>query len=265
MTTVLATAGVALELALGGAVLNPWAHQLVDFDLGSGGNPSYPDASTALGPVDPVTGEGLGFPGPVTLFNPPFDTDEIVSLGNGGFLTIAFEQVVADRPGSDFIVFGNAGFFGAAPTFDVHTDPAMLFGSDGAGSTVEVSENGTDFFSVPGTVDGLFPTQPWIDAASTSPSNFRKPSPAGLTLGDFSGLDFPSAIALYEGSAGGKPFDIADAGVSAFQYVRITNQAASGDGNLEIDALVIVPEPATAILVVVGACFSMLKTRNRGT
>ncbi len=114
MTTVLATAGVAL--ALGGAVLNPWAHQLVDFDLGSGGNPSYPDASTALGPVDPVTGEGLGFPGPVTLFNPPFDTDEIVSLGNGGFLTIAFEQVVADQPGSDFIVFGNAGFFGADPT-----------------------------------------------------------------------------------------------------------------------------------------------------
>lgn len=263
MTTILATAGVALELTLGGALLNPWAHQLIDFDLGSGGNPSYTEPSTVLGPVDPVTGEGLGFPGPVTLFNPPFDTDEIVSLGNGGFLTIAFEHSVSDRPGADFIVFGNAGFFGAAPTFDVHTDPAMLFGSDGAGSVVEVSANGTDFFAVPGTVDGLFPTQPWTDAASTSPADFRKPPPASLTLGDFSGLDFPSSIALYQGSAGGMPFDVSATGLSAFQYVRITNAAASGDGNLEIDALIVVPEPATVTLWITGACVLIRRKRNR--
>jgi len=264
MTTILAMTGVALELALGGAVLNPWAHQLIHFDLGSGGNPSYPDPTTVLGPVDPTTGEGLGFPGPVTMFNPPFDTDEILSLGNGGFVTIAFEQTVADRTGSDFIVFGNAGFFGAAPTFDVHTDPAMLFGADGSGSTVEVSENGIDFFPVQGTVDGLLPTQPWTDSASTLPSDYRMPPPDTLALGDFSGLDLSSAIALYGGSAGGMPFDISGSGLGSFQYVRITNVAAGGDGNLEIDALVIVPEPGPAILLILGLCLTFRRTGTRG-
>ncbi len=264
MTAILAAAGLALELAIGGAAFNPWAHELVDFEMGSGGNPGYPDPNSALGPVDPVTGEGLGLHSPLTMFNPPFDTDEVVSLGEGGFITVAFEAVVDDRTGADFIVFGNAGFSGAAPSFDVHTDPAILFGADGSGSLVEVSLNGTDFFALPGTVDDLFPTQPWIDAGSALPSDFRRPVPSSLTLRDFAGLDFPSAIALYDRSAGGRPFDISGTRLSSFRFVRISNITAGGDGNLEVDALVIVPEPGTTALIGLGGTlFLMVRAGGR--
>lgn len=230
-----------------------WAASVIAFDSGSGAHPSYPDPAAALGPIDGTTGEGSTFPGPVTLFNPPFNEDELVSIGIGGSITLQFVRSFKNRPGPDFIVYGNAGFIDVDWPNGTLGSPVGLFGDDGVGSRIEVSLDGIEFLTVAGLADSLFPTQPWRDVGSTRAAHFHRPIQAGLILADFDGLTFLQALSLYDGSAGGAAFDIDATGLNAFQYVRVTNVDGGGDGNLEIDALAVIPEPSTWLLLLLGA------------
>jgi hypothetical protein len=216
-----------------------------------------------------MTGAAFGFPGVVSMFNPAFDPGQIVSIGKGGQLTLQFDEPVVNDAshlyGVDLIIFGNAGF--ADDNYDqgVNSNPAFLFGAGHA--KVEVSADGTNYFPVSPTADSLFPTQGYLDSgpydavAGSVPSDFLKPMNPALTQSSFNGLNYAQSLALYNGSGGGTPIDIAEAGLSSVSFVRISlpdNATASA----EIDALAAVPEPASLTLI----CFcgvALISRRRR--
>ena len=245
----------ALALSLTGArhaAASPWAFQVVRYDS-TGATPGYTDATTALGA--PSTDTGFG---DVSLINPPFATTQLVSIGVGGELVVRFENPVTDDPGNpfglDLIVFGNAFF--------THPGTGVIDGFfDADLATIGVSQDDVTWFDLPVVAaDGLFPTHAFVD---TSPptgfdnasdgsvlSDFTQPVDPTLTAGDFTGLSFAAAVALYGGSGGGTGVDIASV-APWIQYVRITATSTTA----EIDAFADVasaPEPAAGGLLVLG-------------
>src|SRR5262249_3276974 len=107
------TAALARDVAAA-----PWADAVVDYAPGTTAQPGYTTPSVPLGWPERVTGEIFGFPSNVTMFNPPFGNDEIVSIGEGGHLTVHMGEPVTNDPahlyGVDLIVFGKAAFQDAA-------------------------------------------------------------------------------------------------------------------------------------------------------
>ena len=245
---------------------DPWADRVVEFTPGTGGSPGFDDPNSVLGSPERFTGEGV-FPSSVTPFNAPFGTDEIVSIGEGGSLTVAFNEAVTNDAlnpfGIDLLIFGNA-FFGATGDF---SDPTVS-GLFGEGGTVEVSSNGIDWTLVPGVeADGGFPTLGFADESTPfggEPgsvfTDFTKPVDPTF---DATGLTLSEIIAGYNGSGGGLGIDLGALGLSEISYVRITNALGSGL-TPEIDAFAdvrAVPTPGGLALLIMGGA----ATRRRRT
>jgi hypothetical protein len=260
-------AGSSTGTAWADAGGDPWADRVVDFDSGANADPGFPDPSTALGAPERFTGEGSPFPGVVSIFSPPFGTDEIVSVGEGGALTVAFDEPIVDDPthpfGVDLIVLGNGGFIDTAFPNGQIGDPPGTFGMDPM--TVLVSQDGVTFVSLGEFTEGLFPTQGYLDSGpfdatpGTDPTDFTRPVDPSLTLDDFAGLTLAGALALYDGSGGGTPIDVGGTGLSEVNFVRIENRTPGV--TVEIDAFAAVPEPATAGLL---AAVAGAALRRRG-
>ena len=223
----------------GHAVASPFADTVVSYSPGSGAAVGYDNPGVALGEPERFTGEGV-FPGAVTMFNSPFGTDEIVSVGFGGELIVQFENPVTDDPanpfGIDLLVFGNSFLADAAFPMGI---VGGLFGGTGQ---IDVSPDGINWTEVPGVhPDGMFPTEGWQDltdpfsgTAGVVPSNFLKPVDPSLTIDDLDGLAYADVLAMYAGSGGGAGIDLAALGLNSIQFVRITQPLESG--SVEIDA-----------------------------
>jgi hypothetical protein len=252
--TFLACCGLLLGAPLASAQ-DPWADQVVSYDAGSGGMPGYDDPATTLGSPERFTGEGTPYEAVVSMFNPPWGTDELLSIGEGGYLVVEFDQPVTNDPqhlyGVDLIIFGNGGFIDTAYPNGQIGSPAAMFGDDPM--QVSVSTDGVDFVSLGDFTEGRFPTQGYLDAGpyDTTPgsaaTSFIRPIDPGLTLSDFDGLSFTEALSLYDGSGGGTPIDIGPAGLETIRFVRI--DMLEPGGTVEIDAFSTVPEPASATLL----------------
>jgi hypothetical protein len=252
--SVLAMASVFLGA---GSAWAQFAAEVVSYSPGS--LPSslvdYTNATSALGEPARVTPGPFG--GPVDPFSPAYLNSQLTSLGTNGSLTVRLGAPIVNDPfhpfGQDFMIFGNAGFiitngdFGGGGITD-----GSLFGHNAGASRVSVSADNVTWYTLDPTlapgVDGLYPT----DGAG----NFFVPVNPALAGRDFAGLTLAEIRALYQGSAGGTGFDLSwarnDAGqpvnVPSVNFVRIEVL----DGHAEIDGLVVVPEPATWILVGVG-------------
>jgi len=231
---VLAGCGVSRSLAQG--LFDPFATRVVAYEAGEGVPPGFDDPAVALGPPERFTGEGV-FPGAVTPFNPPFGADEIVTVGDGGTLTLAFEHPVTDDAtnpfGVDLLIFANAGYIDTA-------FPAGVVGGVFAdGGRIELSADGVAFFPVPDTqADGPFPTLGYLDlptpyeaSPGDVPSDFTRPVDPSL---DPTGLAYDALVAAYDGSGGGVGVDIASVGLTEVRFVRITPTAGASP---EIDAI----------------------------
>ncbi|MFT5423707.1 MAG: hypothetical protein ACI89L_001495 [Phycisphaerales bacterium] len=266
-TVALLCASAALSLASTASASDPWADRVIEYNAGTGGSVGYDDPLTALGSPERYTGEGV-FPASVTPFNSPWAADEIVSIGEGGWLTVAFDQAVTNDAlnpfGLDLLIFGNP-FYGATG------DPAnpVVSGLFAEGGSVEVSANGIDWTLVPGAAaDGGFPTLGFTDETNpfggdpgTLPTDFTKPvnpdfDPTGLTLSEL--------IAGHDGSGGGLGIDIGALGLSQISYVRISSALGSGftpeiDGFADVSA---VPSPTTLAAFTIGG--AMIGRRRRG-
>lgn len=206
---------------------NPWADAVVAFDQGQGGSPGYDQPNSTLGAPSVMTGQGTQWPTVVSPFAPAWMPDQIVSIGAGGRLTIAFDTPVTDSAdnihGIDLIVFGNAGCVDGAYPMGTCTG---FFGGDGG--TVLVSQNGSDWIEVPDIeADGPWPTLAWLDAGpydetpgtiSTDPTCGMDPA---VLPDDAVGLGWTDLVTLYGTSAGGAGIDLATLGLDAVQYVRI--------------------------------------------
>ena len=232
-----------------------WADRLVEYVEGAGVPPGYNNPLVALGEPTRFTGEGM-FPSVVSPFSAPWLTDEVVTVGEGGRLVVAFDQPVRNNPlnpfGVDLLVFGNAFYLLEAGGV---AGPAVT-----EGGLIEVSPDGMAWTLIDGVeADGIFPSLGYLDI--TDPfqgepgsvlSDFTRPVDPSF---DATGLTLSEIIAGYDGSGGGVGVDIGAFGLEEVSFVRITNPLGSGllpeiDGFARVTP---VPAPATVALLGAGA------------
>ncbi|MBV6459227.1 MAG: hypothetical protein HONBIEJF_02372 [Fimbriimonadaceae bacterium] len=123
----------------------------------------------------------------------PGGTYDVVSLGDGGSVTLSFDGLIVDRPGPDFAVFEN-GFWSGVRVF-----AELAF--------VEVSADGLNFVRFP----------------SVSLTQVAEQVPAFGTLE-------PTEIYNLAGKHGqleGTPFDLKEAGLRSARYVRVVDAVGS--------------------------------------
>ncbi|MCF7709518.1 MAG: PEP-CTERM sorting domain-containing protein [Verrucomicrobia bacterium] len=246
--------------------------EVMDYDPGVGYAVEY---GTGLGYTN--TGAALGMPSsktvdpdpmfggtyPVNPFSPPYLSSQLVSIGEGGYLTMELNAPVPnayDNPfGIDFIVYGNSGFVITNGDYSGGgITGGGVFSANADAGKVYVSEDNTDYFRLDPSgrrqgIDGLFPTD--------GNGRFGKPVNPSLTADDFAGAGLEEIRDLYAGSGGGKGFDIdwaVDEGgdsveLASIKFVRFEVLS----GHSEIDAVTgigLVPEPASGFLFGAGLC-----------
>jgi len=207
-----------------------------DWSTGAG----YTNEAAILGPPARETRGEWG--GPVTPFSPPYQLDQILSLGEGGEVTLKFARPIRDEPlnpfGLDFIVFGGAGFTIINGDFSGGgiTD-GTLFGQDSDGTRVSVSADGEAWLRLDpeqaSAFDGYHPT----DGAG----DFGLPVDPVLAKAAFADGGLAKFNELYAGSGGGTGFDIGWAvdpagqpvALGQVQFVRL--EVVSGKA--EVDAV----------------------------
>lgn len=219
---------------------SPFATSVVSYTAGSGAVAGFNNPLVALGEPERFTGEGL-FPQAVTPFQPAYRPNEVVSIGMGGQLTLAFDHDVLDDArnpfGIDLIVFGNSFFTDAA--FGL----GIVAGLASEGGTISLSADGVRWVTVPGlAADGLFPTLGYLDAGpyatvpGSQPSNFLRPVNPAHSLNTVVGLSYEDLIAAYDGSGGGVGIDLAAVGMTRARFVRISGPSVIGTSP-EVDAV----------------------------
>jgi len=200
-----------LTLAAAGFVLvststngSPYAAAVLSYNPGTGYVPGYTNTYTVIG--QPSAADSYG--DAVDPFDAAWQTNQILSVGAGGWVTVEFENPVVHYPAGnrDFIIFGNS-FFDVPDNTNAfnqwYTDGHVI--NDGGVTQVSVSRDGTNFFTLTPEqaplADYLYPT----DASG----NFRLPVNAALTSTNFAGLTLAQIRLLYNGSAGGASYNIA--------------------------------------------------------
>jgi hypothetical protein len=229
---------------------DPYADQVISYAPGTGINTSFENSSAALGAPFSTA----------TITAPAFSTSSIVGVGNGGQLTLAFNEPILNDPaghagGMDFTIFGNEFFTLSGSTI------GGIFNHTGL--TVWVSQDNITYYQLaaPYSADDYFPTQ-----GSGDPS---LPVNSSLTLSSFTGQTTAQALSLYNGSAGGASYSISwaqDAGgqpvnLPSVSYIQI--QGTSGFGYVDsVSRVQDIPEPASAWMAVTGV--GLLAFRRRG-
>src|SRR5689334_7580259 len=170
-----------------------FADAVVSYDPGVGFAPRFTNPVAALGGPSQVNPFGE----PTDPFDPPYGTNQIVSIGAGGHLVVQFHTPILNHPnnlyGFDFTIFGNAGFI-ITNDFDFNTfnwigTPATdgsLFGASIGDTRISVSRDGVNFYQLdpalaPG-VDSFPPTDGSGDFQIPLASNVSQPDFAGATL-----------------------------------------------------------------------------------
>ncbi len=236
---------------------NDFAIEVIEYVEGSGvgadwltGQP-FNDPNTALGkPALETTGDGWFIPVdekvPVVPVCPPFQASELVTIGNGGQLTVKFSHPVANdwnNPyGIDFIIFGDAYQMIGGGLGWTNGNPEETIVSDSVTAEpgiVSVSQDGENwfYFSSGPYADGFAPTAGrwWDDVNDVWGEELDPTRPVDPNL-SVAGKTLAEMIAAYDGSAGGTGFDIGALGLEWIQYVRIEDDPDSSV-TTEIDAI----------------------------
>jgi hypothetical protein len=236
---------------------NDFAVEVVAYVQGSGvpqdfiTGALFNDPTAALGrPTVTTTGDGWHIPVsaavPVLPIGPAFRSFEVVSIGNGGSLTLKFSHPVADdrnNPyGIDFIVFGNAmQAIGSGPAWRNGNpeDTVITRVTHGDPGIVSVSQDGVTWytFSDGPYADSFAPTASfrWDSANDVWAEELDPTRPVDPEL-NVDGMNVAQMIDAYDGSAGGTGFDIGRLGLQWIQYVRIEDDPRTSV-TTEIDAV----------------------------
>jgi hypothetical protein len=232
------------------AGITGFADSIVSYDPGIGASSRFTNAAVVLGEPSTIN----PYTEPTDVFDPPYGTDQILSIGTGGSLTVKFKTPILNHPqnrfGIDFMIYGNSGFI-ITNDFDFDTfnwvgTPATdgsTFGQNDGVTRVSVSRDGEIFYvlnpTLAPTVDGLYPTE--------GSGDFHTPVDPTLTAADFSGQTAEGIQALYAGSAGGAGYDISwaqDANgnpvkLEGIRYIRI--EVLSGKSEVDGFSFVFIP------------------------
>ncbi len=201
----------AASLVLNAGAATNYAALVISYEPGLDAAAGYTHTNAVLGEPSRVN----PYADAVESFNPPYGTNQVLSIGAGGSVTIKFRRPIYDtvrKPfGSDFIIFGNAGFI-VTNDFDLEsfqwvgtpaTDGSM-FGQNSGATRVSVSADGKHFFELKPEktplVDALYPTD--------GQGAFDLPVNPELTAADFAGATTEDIRALYAGSGGGSSYNI---------------------------------------------------------
>jgi len=188
-----------------------FADRVISYNPGVGASPQYADPASALG--EPSRENPFGEA--TDPFDPPYGTNQIVSIGEGGWLEVAFKTPILNHPhhphGLDFTIFGNTGFVITnefdLTTFDWIGTPATdssLFGYNPGSTRVLVSPDGRHYYELDRNL------APIVDSFAP-PDGAGDPSiPVNPALGPeaFAGATLEDIRTLYHGSSGGSSFDI---------------------------------------------------------
>ncbi|MEZ6165032.1 MAG: hypothetical protein R3B67_11410 [Phycisphaerales bacterium] len=254
-----------------------FATSVLSYDAGSNATAGYTDANTAAQVSRAFHRRGY-LPGgvtPSTRRGRPMNSSrsaraEHLSLG----FNTAITNDASHLYGIDLIVFSNSGFVDTSwSDADPNNDGSGVVGSNpfifGAGgeATIQVSQNGTDWFTASITTLDLFPTLGYSDYTTTTPagpgtveSDFTRAIDPTTALADLANMSFAELVAFYDGSGGGIGIDIASSGLDSASYVRFLNN--SGEA-FEIDAVAVVPAPGVLFMLGLGGIFATPRRRAR--
>ncbi len=254
----------AAGLLIGGnANALSFGKRVVSYDPGTTAAAGLTNPDSAKRLPSGIVGEDAGFDNVLSPFNPGFEADELVSIGEGGHLTIQLRDFAVVGAGLELGVVANVGLADASFPTGQNFSPAFAFGLDSA--VVEVSEDGQTFVALNGGAPILFdlPSIFWLNAgpfdtskpAGAVGADFGLPFLGSGSLGTFDGLDYASTVAAFGGSGGGTWLDLSGTGLSQVAYVRfsVADDGNAGTSlNFELDAVVVssaatgaaVPEPA---------------------
>ena len=171
------------------------AVEVVSYNSGTTAAAGYNNLAAPLGMPANTNGSNV-FGGVISPFNPPYQTNDIVSIGENGHLTLRLSNYVVPQAGSREIgVFTNAGL----ADFDYPNGKAdggpFTFGVDSA--LVDVSENGTSWVSL-GNVTFDIPANAYTDLTDpfsltngSAPADSQQPFAASLS--DFANKTYAGA------------------------------------------------------------------------
>jgi len=246
----LALAAASFVLILG-AHAGPFADAVVSYEPGTGFAPRFIHPEAALGEASRVNPFGEA----VEPFNPPYGTNQIVSIGAGGHLVLRFHRPVLNHPnhphGLDFTIFGGTGFI-VTNEFDLSTfdwigtpsTDSSLFAQTTGETRVSVSRDGVNFYTLNPALAPNVDSFPPTDSAG----DFRIPLAPELAAEDFAGATLDDIRTLYDGSGGGASYDISWAvnargrsvWLPVIRFIRIDVLG----GRAEVDAVAVVaPQP----------------------
>jgi hypothetical protein len=196
------------------------------------GGAHYTNTSAAVGQPSPIVGASTAFAGAMTPFNAHYEQDQLVAIGRGGQITLAFPQPVAVTNSPQIAIFTKIALFDDFYPSGATGNPARSDAMDEFGAertaVVEVGASLADMHSL-GRVIFDDPTNAYEDAndpysylpsASSQPADFGKPFSGQPS--DFSSKSFNQVLATLNGSAGGTWLTVpSNLGVSQIQYVRL--------------------------------------------
>ena len=207
-----------------------------DWSTGAG----YTNKDAIVGPPARETPGKWG--GPITPFSPPYLLAQILSIGEGGEVTLKFGKPIRDESinpfGLDFLVFGGAGFtitngdFGGGGITD-----GTLFGQDDGETRVSVSADGDAWFVLDPKRAPAFDAYHPTDGSG----DFGLPVNPALDKGDFAAGGLAKFTELYDGSGGGTGYDLGWAVDAAGKPVALAQvrfvRLEVLSGKAEIDAV----------------------------
>lgn len=205
-----------LVLAAASVVLNSTAAPLhagkiVSYNPGIGYSANFTHPAAALGEPSRVNPFGEA----VDPFNPPYGTNQIVSIGAGGSLVVQFKKPILNHPRNidrrDFTIFGNSGFI-ITNEFDLTTfewigipaTDGSMFGESTGETRVSVSLDGRHYFTLNPEWAPMLDSFPPTDGTA----DFGIPVDPKLSAENFAGATLDDMRGLYDGSGGGASYDI---------------------------------------------------------
>jgi hypothetical protein len=249
------------------SVMAQYAAQLLSYDQGMTAAISFTTTpSAALGEPSRFTNDSM-FPSVVSPFSPPFAPEQMISIGEGGEITLRLSKYAMPQAGGlpELGIFGNIGINDSNYPNGIADTPARTFSPTLESAKVEVSADGTSWYSF-GNVGMDIPTNgytnvsdPYSATPGTNLTDFQQPFVGSLS--SFDGKNYANMVNLLAGSGGGKWLDISGTGLSQVGYLRFS---IADDGNsstklkFELDAVsvshsamggAVVPEPAAAFLI----------------